>query len=51
MNFIKKIPSILLLVVLTIVYLVCGFVIGYHQGYKNGQEDYIVYINNVIENK
>ena len=47
-NFIKKIPSILLLVLLTVIYLTCGFVIGYHQGYKAGQEDYIMYINKVL---
>jgi hypothetical protein len=49
MKFIKKIPSIILFVLLAIVYLACGFVLGYNQGYKNGQNDYIQYINKVLE--
>jgi len=48
--FIKKIPSVLLFLLLALVYITCGYVIGYHQGYKAGQEDYIVYINKVLEN-
>jgi len=50
MKFIKKIPSVLLFTMLAIVYIACGYVIGYHQGYKSGQEDYIIYINKVLEN-
>lgn len=50
MRFIKKIPSALLFMLLALVYITCGYVIGYHQGYKAGQEDYIVYINKVLEN-
>jgi hypothetical protein len=50
MRFIKKIPSVLLFVLLAVVYITCGFVIGYHQGYREGQEDYIIYINNILEN-
>jgi len=49
MNLFKKIPSFFLFVLLAIVYIGCGFVIGYHQGYKAGQEDYIIYINKLFE--
>jgi hypothetical protein len=34
---------------LALVYIACGYVIGYHQGYKAGQEDYIIYINKLFE--
>lgn len=49
MNLFKKIPSFVLFVLLAIVYIFCGYVIGYHQGYKAGQEDYIIYINKLFE--
>lgn len=49
MSFLKKIPSVLLFVLLAAVYIGCGFIVGYHQGYKAGQEDYIVYINKLFE--
>lgn len=49
MNLFKKIPSFILFVLLAVVYIGCGFVIGYHQGYKAGQEDYIIYINKLFE--
>jgi hypothetical protein len=49
MSFFKKIPSFILFILLALVYIGCGFVIGYHQGYKAGQEDYIVYINKFFE--
>jgi len=48
-NLLKKIPSFVLFVLLAVVYIGCGYVIGYHQGYKNGQEDYIIYINKLFE--
>ena len=48
-NFLKKIPSVILFVLLAIVYLACGYVVGYHQGYKFGQKDYIEYVNKVLE--
>lgn len=45
----NKIPSYLLFVVLAGVYLGCGFLYGYHSGYKAGQADYIMYIEKVLE--
>jgi hypothetical protein len=50
-NFLKKIPSVVLFVLLAIVYLACGYVVGYHQGYKFGQKDYIEYVNKVLKTK
>lgn len=50
MKFIKKIPAAFLFMMLAFVYITCGYVIGFHQGYKSGQEDYIIYINKVLEN-
>lgn len=49
MSLLKKIPGFILFILLSIVYLGCGFVIGYHQGYKAGQDDYIIYINKLFE--
>lgn len=49
MRLLKKIPSIVLFVLLAIVYITCGYIVGYHQGYKAGQEDYIIYINKVFD--
>jgi hypothetical protein len=49
MNLLKKIPSVVLFVLLALVYIGCGFIVGYHQGYKAGQEDYIIYINKLFE--
>lgn len=49
MNLFKKIPSFVLFVLLALVYIACGYVIGYHQGYKAGQEDYIIYVNKLFE--
>lgn len=48
-NIFKKIPSFVLFVVLAVVYVGCGYVVGYHQGYKAGQEDYIAYINRLFD--
>ena len=45
----KKLLSFILFIVITGIYLVCGYIIGYHQGYKNGQTDYVEYINKAIE--
>ena len=47
-NF-KKIISFILFIALTGVYLTCGYIVGYHRGYKTGQADYIEYINKAIE--
>jgi hypothetical protein len=49
MNLFKKIPKVILFGVISCVYLACGYMVGYHQGYKDGQEDYIVYINQIFE--
>lgn len=45
----KQIPSYLLFVMLACVYLGCGFLVGYHTGYKAGQNDYIMYIEKLLE--
>ena len=50
MNILKKIPSVFLFVLLALVYMTCGYVIGYHTGYKAGQDDYIIYINKIFDN-
>ena len=50
MNILKKIPSVALFVLLALVYITCGYVVGYHNGYKAGQDDYIVYINKIFDN-
>lgn len=49
-KFLKKIPTALSFILLTLVYIACGYVIGYHQGYKAGQKDYIIYMNKVLDN-
>lgn len=49
-NLFKKIPGFILMTLLAIVYLGCGFIVGYHQGYKAGQKDYISYINHLLNN-
>lgn len=48
-NIIKKIPSVILFTLMTAIYLTCGYLFGYHQGYLAGQKDYIVYINEILE--
>lgn len=49
MSILKKVPGIFLFVILTIIYLFCGYIFGYHQGYKAGQIDYNNYLNEVLE--
>ena len=49
MNFIKKIPNALLLIGVAIIYVGCGYLIGYYQGYQAGQIDYINYINQIFQ--
>lgn len=46
----KQIPATVLYLLLAVTYIACGYVIGYHQGYKSGQKDYIIYMNNILEN-
>lgn len=48
MKILKKIPSFILLLILTVIYLGAGFLIGYHEGYKAGQSDYMEYINKIF---
>ena len=50
MKFIKQIPFVMLLIVLTLSYILCGYIIGYHQGYRTGQRDYVGYLNRILEN-
>ena len=45
----KKFPSYMLFVMLACVYLTCGFIFGYHTGYKSGQKDYIIHIEKILE--
>jgi hypothetical protein len=44
-NFIKELPSYILLLILTVIYVGCGFVIGYYYGYTDGQTDYVKHLN------
>lgn len=34
MNFLKKIPFYIMLVLLSLIYLCCGYLVGYYQGYQ-----------------
>lgn len=45
----EQIPSYMLFLLLSIVYLGCGFLVGYHTGYSMGQKDYIMYIEKLLE--
>lgn len=45
----ERIPSYMLFLLLAIVYLGCGFLVGYHTGYNTGQKDYIMYIEKLLE--
>ena len=48
MNEFKKLLSFFLFVLLTGIYCLCGYIFGYHQGYKAGQLDYVKYINKIM---
>jgi len=47
MNWFKKIPAFMLFVLISICYLLVGFLVGYFVGYQNGQSDYFNYLNNL----
>lgn len=49
MNFNFKQPSYILFILLSIIYFLCGYAVGFYQGYYAGQKDYSVYINEVFE--
>lgn len=49
MNILKKFTSIFLFLILAIVYMICGYLIGFNQGYQAGQEDYLIYINKIFD--
>lgn len=53
MNTLKKVkenfPSYMLFLFLAVIYLGCGFLVGYHTGYQTGQKDYIMYIEKLLE--
>jgi hypothetical protein len=48
-KILKSVPSFVLFVALAVVYLGAGYFLGYHEGYKAGQEDYIEYLNKIFE--
>jgi hypothetical protein len=48
MTIFNKIPY-LLYILLAVVYLGCGYMIGFHQGYKTGQRNYISYIEKLLD--
>ena len=50
-DFIRKLPSFVLFLLLALVYLGCGYVAGYYQGYRAGQNDYMIYIENLLGNE
>jgi len=45
---IKKLPFFVLLFILSIIYLACGYIAGYYIGYNQGQQDYFNFIENVM---
>jgi hypothetical protein len=49
MDFLKKMPAFFLFLILSIVYLACGYMIGYYIGYTNGQQDYENYLNELTK--
>lgn len=49
MEFLKKIPAFFFFIILSLVYLACGYVVGYYIGYNNGQTDYENYINELTK--
>jgi hypothetical protein len=46
-NLIKNIPFFIMLVLLSIIYLACGYIAGYYYGYNQGQQDYFKFIENL----
>lgn len=48
-KIVKGIPSFVLFVLLAVIYLGGGYILGYNQGYRAGQEDYIAYLNKILE--
>lgn len=46
-NFIKKVPFFVLILILSLVYLACGYIAGYFIGYNHGQQDYFNFIENI----
>jgi hypothetical protein len=45
----KPLFSFFLIIVLTIVYVSCGYLVGYHRGYKEGQRNYVSYIESMLK--
>lgn len=43
-DVIRKLPFYVLLFVLSVIYLACGFIAGYYLGYSQGQQDYFDFI-------
>jgi len=49
MNFLKKLPLYLMFLIMSIIYLICGFIAGYFYGYKSGQIDYQQYLETFFD--
>lgn len=39
MSFLKKIPYFIMLLILSMIYLSCGYLIGYYNGYNQAQKE------------
>lgn len=48
MKILKKMPNYIIFLILTIIYVFCGFMVGYNEGYKDGKIAYMNYINNMF---
>lgn len=46
-NFMQILPTIVIYVLLTIIYLACGYVVGHHDGYKNAEKEYSKILNKI----
>jgi hypothetical protein len=49
LEYLKKIPMFIVLSVISLLYLIIGFLVGYYFGYQSGQEDYLNYLNNLTK--
>jgi hypothetical protein len=49
-EILKKIPTFVFMFLLALLYLACGYLVGYYQGYQSGQDDYADLLQQVGDN-